>query len=326
MRVVITGADGFVARYLIEFLQRVDPGDEILAMVWENSPPERWPTAKPGLRVIPIELRNAEQVGKIIEEVHPERVFHLAAASSVSRSWEQPAEIYQINIFGQLHLFEALRRLPEMPRVIIASSAEIYGREGHGGRPIAETAPLRPLSPYALTKAAQDLQAQQYFDVFGMPTVRLRLFNHTGPGRPSHFVSSSFARQIAEIEMGLRPPLMKVGNLRVARDFSDVRDVVRAWRLAAIAGVPGEAYNICSERATKIEDILQILLDQSEAKIEVEIDPSLLRPGEIPILFGDSSHFHADTGWKAEIPLEQTLADLLDYWREELAHTSHRFS
>ncbi len=319
MRRLITGADGFVASYLIKHLLKEDPSEEIIALVWESAPKEKWPTERPGLRVIPVELRDAASVRSIIEETRPNIVFHLAAASSVAQSWENPALIYESNILGQLNLLEALRRMPGMPRVIIASSGEIYGREGHGGRPIPESAPLRPLSPYALSKATQDLQARQYFDTFGMPTIRLRLFNHTGPGRPPHFVASDFAHQIAEIETGRRPSLMRVGDLSVARDFSDVRDVVRAWRLASLKGNPGEAYNICSGRPTKIESILQTLLGLSEVEIRVEVDPSRLRPGEIPVIIGDPTHFERDTGWKAKIPLEQTLSDLLAYWRAELS-------
>lgn len=318
MRVLITGADGFVARHLIAHLREQNPSDEITALVWDKSPQEAWPSESPGLRVVPIELRDAEQVRTIIKETRPAVIYHLAAASSVQQSWENPTLIFQTNIFGQLHLLEASRALTQAPRVIIASSGEIYGREGHGGQPIAESAPLRPRSPYALSKATQDLQARQYHEVFGMPTIRLRLFNHTGPGRPSNFVSSDFARQIAEIEAGIRPPVMRVGDLSVARDFSDVRDVARAWRLAADSGEPGEAYNVCSGRATRIGELLEILLDLSEVKIGVEVDPERLRPGEIPVILGDPTRFKEATGWEPTIPLEQTLSDLLNYWREVL--------
>jgi len=319
MKVLITGADGFVAGHLIDYLRRQEPQPEIFALVWARSDPGRWPVEGPGLQILPVELRDAEQVGKLVADILPDRVLHLAGVSSVARSWEDPTGMYETNIIGQLHLLEALRKLPAMPRVAIASSGEIYGREGHGGKPIPESAPLQPLSHYALTKAAQDLQARQYFEVFELPTIRLRLFNHTGPGRPSNFVASSFARQIAEIEMGIRPPLMKVGNLEVARDFSDVRDVVRAWWLAAGAGEAGKAYNVCSGRPTGIGKLLEILLGLSRKQIEVERDPSLFRPGEISVLYGDPSELHADTGWKVEIPLERTLADLLDYWRGTLS-------
>jgi GDP-4-dehydro-6-deoxy-D-mannose reductase len=242
----------------------------------------------------------------------------------VAASWESPRSVYEINVLGQLHLLEALRRRQPMPTVVVASSAEIYGRVDHGDTPITEETPLRPASPYAVTKAAQDLQAAQYFIAHQLPIVRLRLFNHTGPGRPSRFVVSSFARQIAEIEAGLREPILRVGNLDVARDFTDVRDVVRAWRLAALKSVPGEAYNVCSGRATVVRTILDGLLAHSPRSITVEVDPARLRPGEIAVLYGDPARFTGDTGWQPDIPFEQTIADLLEWWRTTLRAADHQ--
>ncbi|RLE27700.1 MAG: hypothetical protein DRJ61_17175 [Acidobacteria bacterium] len=181
---------------------------------------------------------------------------------------------------------------------------------------MSESAPLRPLSPYAVTKATQDLQAGQYHSAYGLPTIRLRLFNHTGPGRPPQFVASSFAKQLAEIEAGLHEPVLHVGNLDVARDFTDVRDIARAWRLAALHGRAGEAYNVCSGRPTPIRRILDILLEETGIKVEIQTDPTLMRTGEIESLYGDPSLFTKVTGWQPEIPLEQTLGDLLQWWRK----------
>jgi GDP-4-dehydro-6-deoxy-D-mannose reductase len=201
---------------------------------------------------------------------------------------------------------------------VVSSSAEVYGNVPTERQPITEDSPLEPLSPYAASKAAQDLLTAQYHRGYGMPTVRLRLFHHTGPGRPTQFVASSFAHQIARIEKGLDRPRLAVGNLEAIRDFTDVRDVTRAYWLAATRGVPGEVYNICSSRRTSIRRILDMLLANSEVEVEVEVDPNRLRAADIPCLVGDHSKFSDTTGWQPEIPLAETLGDLLNWWRGEL--------
>lgn len=315
MRWLITGADGFVGNHLLPYLLEVENESEIWALVWNQAPTKSRPKSNSRLHVVPVEITEAEEVRKIVTAAQPEIILHLAAASSVAQSWSDPTPAYQINVLGQLNILEAARQLPSPPRVVIASSSDIYGRDQHEGRPISEKAALRPVSPYAVTKSAQDLQAFQYFSAHGLATIRLRLFHHTGPGRPSEFVGSSFAYQIAEIEKGVREPIMKVGDLSVARDFSDVRDVVRAWWLAALHGAPGEAYNICSGRPVAIRHLLDTLLGFSRKEIEVKTDSTLLRKGEIKVLFGDPTLFNSATGWQPEIPLEQTLADILEYWR-----------
>ncbi len=318
MRWLITGADGFVAAHLIAHLLDSEPDDSVWGMVWRQAPRSAWPPPHQHLHLLAAEITDAEEVVAVVQKAKPDVVLHLASASSVAASWQRPAATYEINVLGQLNLLEAARRLQRPPTVVIASSAEIYGPQGHGGEPIPESSPLNPASPYAVTKAAQDLQAAQYFTSYGLATIRLRLFNHTGPGRPPHFVVSSFAKQIAEINAGYREPVLRVGNLDVSRDFTDVRDVVRAWRLAALVGIPGEAYNVCSGQPTVIRTILEELLKSTSRPVDVQIDPELLRNGEIDILYGDPSRFAARTGWRPEIPLEQTLGDLLDWWNRFL--------
>ncbi len=316
MRWLITGADGFVAGHLLPHLLEQETDAQVFGMVWRHAPQNCWPKDHTRLQVLPGELTDAQSIAQVVEQARPEIILHLAAASSVAQSWLDPEPAYRTNVLGQLHLLESARSMKTMPKVVIASSAEIYGRDGHDGKPISEEAPLRPLSPYAVTKAAQDLQAGQYYAAHGLPTVRLRLFNHTGPGRPPHFVASSFAQQLAEIERGLREPVIHVGNLDVARDFTDVRDIARAWRLAALHGRPGEAYNVCSGRPTPIRRILDILLEETDIKVEVRTDAELLRTGEIQSLYGNRALFSKTTGWQPEIELEQTLIDLLQWWRE----------
>ncbi len=316
MRWLITGADGFVAGHLLPYLLEAETGAQVFGMVWRDAPKTSWPEAHPRLQILPGELGDAQSIAQVVDQTRPEVILHLAAASSVAQSWQDPEPAYRANILGQLHLLEAARSMKTMPIVVIASSAEIYGRDGHNGEAIAEEAPLRPLSPYAVTKAVQDLQAGQYFAAHGLPTIRLRLFNHTGPGRPPHFVASSFAKQLAEIERGLLEPVIHVGNLDVERDFTDVRDITRAWRLAALHGRPGEAYNVCSGSPTPIRRILGLLLEKTNIEVEVRTDASLLRTGEIKSLYGNHSLFSETTGWQPEIPLEQTLGDLLQWWRK----------
>lgn len=315
MRWLITGADGFVAGHLLPHLLEQEVGSEFFAMVWKNAPKSSWPADHANLTTLPGELTDAQSIGRVVDQASPEIILHLAAASSVAQSWQEPVSAYQANVLGQLHLLESARSMKAFPTVVIASSAEVYGRDGHDGKPISEEAPLRPVSPYAVTKATQDLQAFQYWAAFGLPTIRLRLFNHTGPGRPSQFVASSFARQLAEIEKGRRDPVLHVGNLDVSRDFTDVRDVARAWRLAALRARPGEAYNVCSGNPTSIRQLLAILLENTDIEVDIQTDTELLRSGEIERLFGNRTLFSESTGWQPEIELEQTLIDLLEWWR-----------
>jgi GDP-4-dehydro-6-deoxy-D-mannose reductase len=255
-----------------------------------------------------------------LDQVRPDIIFHLAAASSVASSWDHPGRFLEVNAVGTVNLLEVARTLDLDTRVVVSSSAEVYGAVPTDQQPITEDSPLEPLSPYAASKAAQDLLAAQYYHGYGMPTIRLRLFHHTGPRRPTQFVASSFAHQIARIERGLDPPRLAVGNLEAVRDFTDVRDIARAYWLAAVRGIPGDAYNVCSSRRTSIRRVLDMLLAHSEVEVEVEVDPNRLRAADIPCLVGNHSKFSDTTGWQPEIPLVETLGDLLNWWREELSN------
>jgi GDP-4-dehydro-6-deoxy-D-mannose reductase len=254
-----------------------------------------------------------------LKEVRPDRIFHLAAESFVPTSWGAPGETLTTNILSELHLFEAMRecRLKDT-RIQVAGSSEEYGMVLSTEIPIRETNPLRPLSPYAVSKVGQDLLGYQYFKSYGMHVVRTRGFNHTGPRRADVFVTSNFARQIAEVEKGLKKPVIHVGNLDAIRDFTDVRDTVRGYWLSLEKGEPGEVYNIASGKGYTIREVLEILLGFTDVKIKVERDPERMRPSDVPVLIGDSSKFSSCTGWKPTIPFERTLKDLLDYWRKRL--------
>jgi GDP-4-dehydro-6-deoxy-D-mannose reductase len=269
------------------------------------------------ITLVESDLRDLSSVRALLEATNPTHVVHLAAQSFVQASWRSPAETLSTNILAQVNLLEGLRGLKMSPRFLVVGSSEEYGLVEEDELPIKETNPLRPLSPYAVSKVGQDLMGYQYWKSYGLPIVRSRAFNHEGPRRGDVFVTSNFARQVAEIEAGLRDPVVYVGDLAPRRDYSDVRDIVRGYWALVERGEPGEVYNLCSGRAWTIRQVLDLLLEQARVKsIRVETDPSRLRPSDVPVLEGDPSKIEKATGWKVEIPFERTLKDLLAYWRQ----------
>jgi len=317
MRVLITGVTGFVGSHFAEFLLE-QGGMEIFGIQRWRSKTENVDHLKDRIRMYECDIRDASSVHEAIQEIRPERIFHLAAQSFVPASWRAPAETLTTNIIGQLNIFEAVRKLDFDVRIHVAGSSEEYGFVQENELPIKETNPLRPLSPYAVSKVTQDLLGYQYAKSYNLYIVRTRAFNHTGPRRGEVFATSNFAKQIALIEAGLQEPVMKVGSLKGRRDFSDVRDVVRAYWLALQHGEPGEVYNICSGHAVSIQEVLDRFLGMTDRKVEVVQDPSRLRPSDVPVLQGDCSKLRERTGWAPRIPLEQTLSDLLGYWRARI--------
>ena len=318
MRVLITGISGFVGLHLAEHLLGSHPEVELFGLRrWRSEMPAA-PALVPAIRIVDGDLLDAPSLVRVLQASRPEVIFHLAASSSVAGSWDTPAEMVQVNVLGTLHLLEAVRQLEMDARVVLACSAEAYGVVQESELPIRESQPFRPVSPYAVSKAAVDLLGYQHWQAFGLGTVRMRFFNHCGPRQPARFVVSSLARQVAEIEAGLRPPHVVVGNLDVRRDFVDVRDAARAYWLAAVRGVPGEAYNVAGGRARSIRAVLDHLLALTDTPVEVVFDPARLRPAELQVLEGDATRFREATGWRPEITFEQTLADTLNYWRTTL--------
>jgi GDP-4-dehydro-6-deoxy-D-mannose reductase len=315
MRVLITGITGFAGSHLAEYALSLEEDIEIIGIYRWRSRTENIDHLAGQITMCECDLRDASSVKKLIAEKQPDRIFHLAAQSYVPASWDAPTETLTTNILGQLHIFEALRETSCSARVQIAGSSEEYGMVYPDETPITEDNPLRPLSPYAVSKVAQDTLAYQYFMSYGTPVIRTRGFNHTGPRRGEVFVTSNFALQIARIEAGKQEPVIKVGNLEAQRDFTDVRDTVRAYWLAIERGEPGEVYNVASGKAWRISEVLDLLLSHSSVEIRVEEDPDRLRPSDVPLLLGDSSRLQKATGWQPEIPFEQTTRDLLDFWR-----------
>jgi GDP-4-dehydro-6-deoxy-D-mannose reductase len=275
---------------------------------------------RPGrVTVLDCELQDPSAVRHVVRAVRPDRVFHLAAQSFVPASWAAPAATLHNNIIGQVNLLEALREARLDPVVHVAGSSEEYGLVHPHEAPITEANPLRPLSPYAVSKVAQELLALQYWRSYGLKTLVTRGFNHTGPRRGQVFATSSFAKQIAQVEAGLQAPVLRVGDLEARRDWTDTRDVVRAYWLAAERGEPGEVYNVGRGACLRVGEMLGLLLGQARAKVEVRQDPARLRPSDVPLLWADVGKFRRATGWAPEIPFERTLADLLDYWRTRVA-------
>jgi GDP-4-dehydro-6-deoxy-D-mannose reductase len=318
MKALITGITGFAGSHLAEHLLSL--GDvEVHGMVRWRSPMENIEGITSQLTLHECELRDANSVRKTIRKVRPDRIFHLAAQSFVPTSWHAPHDTMNNNVVGQLNIFESLVKegLTET-RIQIACSSEEYGLVHPDEAPISEENPLRPLSPYAVSKIAQDYLAYQYHMSYGLFTVRTRGFNHTGPRRGEPFVCSNFAKQIAEIEAGLKPPVIKVGNLEAERDFTDVRDTVRAYHLSLEKCESGEVYNICSGRTWAISKVLEMLLGMSDMDVEVQEEPERMRPSDVPLLLGDNSRFREATGWSTTIPFEKTLKDTLDYWRSKI--------
>jgi GDP-4-dehydro-6-deoxy-D-mannose reductase len=313
MRVLVTGVGGFVGAHLAGYLRR-KPEVELIGIV-KGVEPRR--SDLPGVRVLTIDLEDAAAADAAIAEARPDRIVHLAAQSSVRASWDDPTGTFRANVHGLIHLMEALRRRSWSPRVLVVGSADEYGRADE--LPITEEAPLRPTSPYAASKVAQGYVALQYALSVRMPVIRTRTFPHTGPGRTDLFAESSFARQAAEIQAGRRPPVLSVGNADVVRDFTDVRDVVRAYWMLLERGEPGQVYNVCSGTGVSLREIATRLLALAGVRAEVRVDPERLRPGDIPALVGDPTRLRQATGWEPRIGLQQTLRDLLDYWR---AHVS----
>lgn len=313
-RVLVTGVTGFAGSHLVDYmLERHDC--QIFGIQRWRSRTENIEHFADRITLLECDLRDASSTRDTLEKVKPDWIFHLAAQSFVPTSWTAPTESLTTNILGQVNIFEAVRRLKLQCRIQLACSSEEYGMVYPDEIPIKETNPLRPLSPYAVSKVTQDMLGYQYWMSWKVDSVRTRGFNHEGPRRGPVFVASDFAKQIADIEKGRRKPVLSVGNLEAKRDFTDVRDMVHGYWLALEKCEPGEVYNICRGRAWKISEVLNLLLSMTDAKIEVKQDPTRLRPSDVPILLGDNTKFARATGWEPTIPFEQTLRDMLEYWR-----------
>lgn len=310
-RVFITGATGFAGRHLMSILPSSE--NSVYGATYPQPP---HPSEK---NICLLDLRSERDVFEAVKSARPEWVFHLAAVSNVRQSWERKKETMETNVMGTFFLFEAVKKFASEARILFVSSSDVYGflpgAEGAAARPFSEDDPFQLVSPYALSKFGGELMAGFYRRCDGLDVVIARPFPHAGPGQSSDFVCSDWARQIIQIERGSQEPVIRVGNSDVLRDFTDVRDTVRAYILLLEKGKAGEVYNVCSGRGTALHEILGILLSSATRDVRVEQDPERLRKVDIPHLVGDNRKIRAETGWEPRIPLERTLADILDYWR-----------
>ncbi len=311
MKFFITGIEGFVGHYLAQEL--LNNGHQVGGSFIDV------PAASDLIdkfKLYQVDLRRPEQIDKALKDFCPQAIFHLAAQSSPALSFKKPQETFEINLIGTVNLLESLRAANDKCRLILVSSCEVYGATD-SDKPLSEEQSYNPISPYASSKVFQEITCLQYFRTYGLETLVIRPFPHTGPGQPYSFALPSFARQIAGIEKGRREPVITVGNLAARRDISDVRDVVRAYRLLAEKGHPGEIYNVSSGQAVSMEEALSLMLKMSTVSIKTETDQSLLRPADVPLLWGDPSKLKAETGWNPSFLLKDTLESLLDYWRKQ---------
>lgn len=316
MRVLITGITGFAGSYLAEHLLWTKKYSVSGTYLFEEGL-KNVDTIKSRLNLIKVDLSNEKNVLNIVKEISPQIIFHLAALTSPADSFKNPTETLTNNISLQINLMEAVRTNNLLnTKILIVSSGEIYGIVKKEDLPVDEKTPLMPTNPYSVSKIAQDFLGLTYFLSYKLKIVRVRPFNHIGPRQSSHFVISSFAKQIAEIEKGKREPILRVGNLSAKRDFTNVKDVVYAYTLAIEKGKYGDVYNIGTGTSYKISDMLNKLISISFAKIKIENDETLFRPIDNPELICNANKFTKLTGWKPKIPIETSLKDTLDYWRK----------
>lgn len=315
MKVLITGITGMVGSHLAEFLIAEHPTVEVHGLVRWRSPLNNIQAVLPRLTLHQGDLRDLNSLVSVLRKVMPDRIHHLAAQSYVDASFNAPADTLHCNVIGTVNLLDAIRIVGINPRVHICSSSEVYGQVLPSEVPITEQTPLRPASPYAVSKVGEDMIAYQYGLSYGLDLIRTRMFTHTGPRRGDVFAESSFARQIAEIEAGVKTGPVRVGNLDSVRTLADVRDAVRAYKLLLDRCPAGEVYNIGGQETMTVGDILQTLISLAKVPVTHAVDPARLRPSDVTLQIPDTSKFREATGWMPKITARQTLSDLLDYQR-----------
>ena len=310
--ILVTGAAGFVGGHLLELLEE-SHDDWITAWLRPDTEP-----SVIGRRIgwLSVEMHDRDAVHAAIKQTRPDRIYHLAGVPHVGDSWAHTYETFAGNVLATHYLFDALRHHQLTPRVLVTSSATVYKPASHA---IRESDPVLPNSPYGTSKLAQEMEAQRAWQDDGIPALIARSFNHVGPRQSPAFVAPSMARQIAEIEAGRKQPRLALGNLDTQRDIMDVRDTVRAYQALMESATPGAPYNVCSGTPVAIRTLVDLFVSKARVPIEIEQDPSRLRPNDTPIILGDRTRIEADTGWAPRIPLEKTVDDLLAYWRDQLA-------
>ncbi len=316
MKAFITGIAGFAGRHLTGYL--LDRGDEVTGLEPEGCEDVDVLIKEHGIKIHIGDIRDEKTLLDALRQSKPDIVFHLAAQSSVRLSFENPQDTFSINIMGTLNLLETITRLDTPTKTLVITSSEIYGPLTPEECPVTEIHPLRPVNPYAVSKAAVDLLAYQYVKSYGQQVYIARAFSHSGPWQKTVGVLSDWAFQIAKIDLGISPPTFKVGNINVNRDYTDVRDVIKAYVAIVDKGRPGEPYNVCSGIGYELGELLEKYRRFTRKKIKIEIDQSRMRPVDIPMLVGSNEKLRRDTGWSPAIDIDTTLKDIFDYWREYL--------
>jgi GDP-4-dehydro-6-deoxy-D-mannose reductase len=311
--ILVTGAAGFAGSHLLDLL-RVEERPIVGWYHPGTTPPESNGAASVGAPLTwqAVQLLDPASVREAVASLRPAEVYHLAGAAQQGKSWDHADDVLRVNVMGTQHLLDGLVHAGIQARTLVIGSATVYRPSDQA---LDETAPIGPTSPYGVSKLAQELLAQQVFAHHQLPVIVARSFNHIGPRQGLGFVAADFARQIAAIEAGEMPPVLGVGNLEARRDLMDVRDTARAYRALMRAGTPGRAYNVCAGRAYAMRELLDGLLRHSSVHVDVQVDPDKLRPIDQPIVLGSFDRLSRETGWQPEIPMDRTLADLLDYWR-----------
>jgi GDP-4-dehydro-6-deoxy-D-mannose reductase len=312
MKALVIGGGGFVGTYLVNHLHDELGIDVAVTKTGKEN------LALPNAAIYDLDVLDKEQIRDVLEKVRPDYIFHLAAQSSVALAWKNPTLTIDVNIKGSVNVLDVVRGLDFKPRILLIGSGEEYGHIRPGECPITENNNTRPGNIYAATKACQNMIGKIYADAYGMDVMMVRAFNHIGPNQAPMFVVADFCRQVARIEKGQQEPVISVGNLSARRDFTDVRDVVRAYALLVRLGSRGETYNVGSGRAIAIEDVLREILSLSRTSIEVRLDQEKLRPVDVPIIEADITKIHECTGWMPKISLKQTISETLDYWRDNI--------
>lgn len=305
--VLVTGASGFAGGHLIDLLLH----DRQRIIGWHRPGRDPWRRGSE-VQWAAVDILDADAVCRAMADTRPVAIYHCAGSAQTAQSWQHAASTLETNVLGTHHLLEAVRAAHVESRVLVPGSALVYRPSDHA---LAEEATVGPQSPYATSKLAQELLGLRVAHEAGLPVFLTRSFNHLGPRQDPSFAASSFARQLARIEAKLDPPVIRAGNLEARRDLTDVRDVVRAYREIVSRGRPGKVYNVCSERAYTIAEILHRLVALSGVRVEIQTDATRLRPNDVPLLLGDATRIREDVGWAPMIPIDRTLADLLDYWR-----------
>ena len=314
-KILITGITGFVGSHLLDLLARENTKYKLYGIVRENSSLSKIEHSLDAVELINCDLINSTAIFEAIKNVSPDYIYHLAGESSVGLSWNAPQSLLNNNIVASLNILEALRILDNTrTRVLLACSSEEYGHISDKETPITEAVPLHPVSPYAITKTTVDMFGYHYYKSYGMKIIRMRAFNHTGPRRDANYALSNFARQITEIKKGLKEKIIYVGNLSAIRDYSDVRDIVRGYKLAIEECTSGEVYNICSSKGYRIKDLLDIMIQQSGCNVKIVQDKKRFRTVDLPIIIGDHSKLSRVISWSPQISIEETLQSILDYW------------